>query len=55
MMVTKAMLKEAGKGLGKVPLSLHVEYFGGKPFEVDKLAPVMAAHERDLGVLRGWM
>ena len=54
-MVGKDVFKEAVKGLGKVPLSLHVEYFGGKPFEVEKLAPVMAAHKRDIATLRSWM
>lgn len=54
-MVGQETFREAVKGIGPVPVSLHVEYFGGRPLEPAKLGPVMEAHQRDLKTLRGWM
>jgi hypothetical protein len=54
-MVQKEVFQEAVKGIGPLPVSLHVEYFGGKPLDPAKLGPVMKAHQRDLQTLRGWM
>lgn len=54
-LVTEEVFREATRGIGPLPLVLHVEYHGHKPLDPAELPPVVEAHRRDLAVLKSWI
>ncbi|MCH2181890.1 MAG: sugar phosphate isomerase/epimerase [Mariniblastus sp.] len=53
--VDRAMFETARKACPSVPISLHVEYHGGKPLEGADLQQAIASYRKDTRLLRQWM
>lgn len=54
-LVNKDLFQFVSKNLAPIPVALHVEYFGQKPIEPEKIGPVIEAYRRDAAVLRSWI
>ena len=53
--VDRDMFAAARTACPAVPVSLHVEYHGGKPLEGDALTQAIGSYQNDTRLLREWM
>ena len=54
-LVTSELFLNVWQLVAPAPLSVHVEYFGQKPYDVDKAQIVIDAYKSDVATLRKWM
>jgi sugar phosphate isomerase/epimerase len=53
--VTRDVFEFVRRGLGPMPVCLHVEHLGYRAFEKHEMPAVVQAHQADLAVLRRWV
>jgi len=54
-MVTRELFRNVWKSVDPVPLSVHVEYHGQKPYAPGNDRVVIEANKKDVATLRSWM